>query len=92
MNYITIGLPKQSEYGDVVLETFTLYNGGLYEANGLSVYFSHIVGLDPNKYGITESSVLQAGDCEGGCGNFCVDAEGYLVSKTPLSIIVSWIG
>ena len=85
VNFITLGIAKPSDYGDVLLEKFTLYNGKLFETNGISVYFASVTDLDPNKYGVTETSVMQAGDCEGGCGDFCVDDEGYLISTKPLS-------
>jgi hypothetical protein len=86
INFIALGTPKSSDDGDVITENFTLYDGGLYEANGLAVYFTPVTSLLPNEYGVTESSVLQAGNCEGGCGSFCIDSEGYLVSTTALSI------
>ena len=85
VNFITLGIAKPSDYGDVLLEKFTLYNGKLFETNGISVYFASVTDLDPNKYGVTDTSVMQAGDCEGGCGDFCVDDEGYLISTKPLS-------
>lgn len=86
INFITLGIPSPSDYGDVTVESFTLENGWLYEQSGLSVQFTTIDGLDENDYGVSESSVLKAGECGGGCGGFCVDQNGYLVSVVPLGI------
>jgi hypothetical protein len=84
VNAITLGVPQASEYGDVIQERFTLVDGALFEANGLLVSFSPVTDLDPNKFGVTESSVLQAGS-EDVSGSFCIDDEGYLVSSAPIS-------
>jgi hypothetical protein len=86
INFITLGLPSSSDYGDVIVESFVLKDGKLYEQSGLSVRFVHEGGLYGNDYGVTETNVLKAFECDGGCSSsFCVDEDGYLVSTTPLS-------
>src|SRR5437764_15326216 len=83
---ITLGIPCDSNYGTVSVESFTLQDGKLYEQNGLIVKFHPIAGLEANDYGVNKSSVLKAKECDGGCGGeFCVDEGGYLVSTKPLS-------
>jgi hypothetical protein len=84
INFITLGVPLPSEFGDVCVETFSLTNGWLTEKSGLAVYFTKIDEFDGNSDGVCESSVLKAGECGGGCGGFCVDEDGYLVSVAPL--------
>jgi hypothetical protein len=84
INFITLGVPLSSEFGDVYVETFSLTNGWLTEKSGLAVYFTKIDEFAGNYDGVCESSVLKAGECGGGCGGFCVDADGYLVSVAPL--------
>ena len=86
IDFITLGIPSVSEYGDVTVESFTLENGWLFEISGLSVHFSTVEDFNENEFGVSESSVLKAGECDGGCGGFCVDQEGYLVSVAPLGI------
>jgi len=86
INFITLGIPSASEYGDATVESFTLENGWLFESSGLSVHFTTAGGFEKNEFGVSESSVLKAGECSRGCGEFCVDQEGYLVSVTPLGI------
>ena len=88
INFITLGIPSTSEYGEVTVEAFTLENGWLFENSELSVHFTTAGGFEKNEFGVSESSVLKAGECNGGCGEFCVDREGYLVSVTPLGISV----
>jgi hypothetical protein len=86
INFITLGIPSSSDYGDVSVESFVLKDGILYEQSGLSVRFVPEEGYYGNDYGVTETSVLKASECDGGCsGTFCVDENGYLVSTTPLS-------
>jgi hypothetical protein len=83
---ITLGIPCESDYGTVSVESFTLQDGKLYEQNGLIVKFQPVEGLEENEYGVDKSSVLKAKECDGGCdGGFCVDQNGYLVSTKPLS-------
>lgn len=79
VNFVTLGAPLPSKHGNVSVETFTLKDGWLSEQNDLSVYFTHD-DCD------TCASVLKAGECGEGCGGFCVDQEGYLVSSAPLCI------
>jgi hypothetical protein len=86
INFITLGIPSSSDYGDVTVESFVLKDGRLYEQSGLSVRFVPEGGFYGNDYGVTETNVLKASECDGGCsGSFCVDEDGYLVSTTPLS-------
>ena len=87
IKFITLGIPSTSEYGDVTVESFTLENGWLFEKSGLSVHFSTVGRFNENEFGVSESSVLNAGECGGGCGGFCVDQEGYLVSVAPLGTL-----
>ena len=85
INFITLGLPTASPFGAVTTETFSLNEGWLTEEGGLQVHFSEVDGLAGNEDGVTEGSVLKAG--EEGCfdeGVFCVDEDGYLVSVTPV--------
>lgn len=84
IKFITLGVPSPSDYGDVTVESFVLENGWLFEQSGLSVHFITVDGFDANEYGVSKSSILKAGECGGGCGGFCVDQDGYLVSVTPL--------
>jgi hypothetical protein len=87
ISFITLGIPSTSEHGDVSVGSFTLDNGWLFENSGLSVHFFAVDGFKENKFGVTESSVLKAGGCDGECGKFCVDQDGYLVSVAPLGTI-----
>jgi hypothetical protein len=82
INFITLGIPYPSDFGEVTVESFSLTNGSLSEQSGLSVFFKTIGGYDE----IPQTSVLQASGCTGGCSQFCVDEDGYLVSVTPLGI------
>jgi hypothetical protein len=83
VNFITLGLPTDSEFGPVTTETFSLNDGWLSEEGGLQVHFSEVEGLAGNEDGVTQSSVLKAGECFEESG-FCIDGDGYLVSLTPV--------
>lgn len=85
INFVTLGIPSMTEYGDVAVGSFTLDNGWLFENSGLSLQFSTVDGFNDNEFGVSESSVFKAGECDSGCGGFCVDHDGYLVSVAPLS-------
>ena len=88
IDYITLGVPYPSDQGTVSVESFTLTEGKLYEQNGMIVRFDPVDGFDKNQYGVSTSSVLNAAQCDGGCGaGFCVDKNGYLVSVKPLSTV-----
>jgi hypothetical protein len=82
-NFVTLGLPVDSEFGPVTTETFSLQDGWLSEEGGLQVYFGEVEGLAGNEDGVTQSSVLKAGECLEE-SSFCVDGDGYLVSATPV--------
>lgn len=89
IDFITLGTPSSSDFGDVKVESFTLENGWLHEQSGQMVYFPKIKSFDETGHNVAQSNALKAGECGGDCGGFCVDQDGYLVSIGLSSISLS---
>ena len=86
INFVTLGIPRSTEGGDVSIESFSLTDGCLSGQSGLQISFSPVSGLQTNSWGVTDSSVLKAGEGPEP-STFALDQDGYLVSVTPLSNI-----